>query len=123
MDGMIHARHLHGSPPKNGGPVPESSRRRDIFAAVEASLSAVRRANRAADESQRVHHAPEPRATTNTIFDALYDKHQRHREPLFEALRRFDVARRRCGRFAAGLAEADGPAYLIRTATVISAKG
>ncbi|SJM30201.1 hypothetical protein BQ8482_130100 [Mesorhizobium delmotii] len=45
------ARHPHRSPPQNGGPVPESSRRREIFAAVEASPSAVRRAKRAADES------------------------------------------------------------------------
>lgn len=50
---MIHVRHLHGSPPKSGGPVTESSRRREIFAALAASLSAVRRAKRASDESQR----------------------------------------------------------------------
>ncbi|UVK35631.1 hypothetical protein LHFGNBLO_006459 (plasmid) [Mesorhizobium sp. AR10] len=57
MDGVIQARH-HGSHPQNGGPAPESSRRREIFAAVEASLYPVRRAKRAADESQRkVHHA------------------------------------------------------------------
>ncbi|TIR41904.1 MAG: hypothetical protein E5X64_07295 [Mesorhizobium sp.] len=47
---MIHATHLHGSPAKNGGPVPESSRRRGFFAAVAASLSAVRLTKPAADE-------------------------------------------------------------------------
>lgn len=35
---------------QNGGPVPESSRRRGFFAAVAASLSAVRLAKPAADE-------------------------------------------------------------------------
>lgn len=48
---MSQARYPHRSPPKNGGPVPESSRRREIFAAVEASPSAVRKPKRAADES------------------------------------------------------------------------
>lgn len=54
---MIHATHLHGSPAKNGGPVPESSRRRGFFAAVAASLSAVHLAKRAADEKPCVRRA------------------------------------------------------------------
>ncbi|SFL17795.1 hypothetical protein SAMN04488498_14815 [Mesorhizobium albiziae] len=62
---MIHTRHLHGSPPKNGGPVPVSSHRREIFAAVGASLSVVRRATRAADESLAGDYEPELRATVN----------------------------------------------------------
>ncbi len=57
---MIHARHLHGLPPQNGEPVTELSHRRELFEAVEASLSAVRRAKRAADENlRRVHGAPD----------------------------------------------------------------
>ncbi|TIL55421.1 MAG: hypothetical protein E5Y79_34405 [Mesorhizobium sp.] len=55
--GVIHATHLHGSPAKNGGPVPESSRRRGFFAAVAASMSAVRPAKRAADEKPCVRRA------------------------------------------------------------------
>lgn len=54
---MIHARYLHGPPSKNGGPVTESSLRHEIFAAVVASLSAVRKAKRALNENQRrMHH-------------------------------------------------------------------
>lgn len=53
---MIHARHLHGSPPEVAGRGLESSRRPEIFVAVAASLSAVRRANRAADEMRGVRH-------------------------------------------------------------------
>lgn len=47
MDGMVHAGHLRGSPRKSGGRDLESSRRCEIFAAMAASLSAVRRAKRA----------------------------------------------------------------------------
>lgn len=55
--GVIQATHLHGSPAKNGGPVPESSRRRGFFAAAAAPLSAVRLAKRAADEKPCVRRA------------------------------------------------------------------
>lgn len=47
---MVSARHLEGSPAKNGGPVRASRRRRGIFAAAVVSLTVVCRAKRAADE-------------------------------------------------------------------------
>lgn len=64
--GVIHATRLHGSPAKNGGPVPESSRRRGFFAAVAASLSAVHLAKRAADEKPCVRRAGADGAARDT---------------------------------------------------------
>lgn len=91
IDGMIHARHLHGSLPKNGGPAPGSSRRREIFVAAEASLSAVRRAKRAAGEPALG--APCARTAYGDEQYLRCNEHQRHGEPLFEALCRLDAAR------------------------------
>ncbi|MGF7009357.1 hypothetical protein [Aminobacter sp. BE322] len=91
---MIHFRHAHGSPLENGASDPGSSRHREPFAAMEASLSQVHKAKRAADESLR--HAqgtPEPHATTNSIFIALWEAHLSDREALFAAMRKLDEAR------------------------------
>lgn len=86
---------MHYKPPRDalttGG---EQDRYRDRFAAVEASLAAVRSAKRAADESlRRAQEAPGPHVTTNSIFVALYDAHLRDREALFSALRDLDEVR------------------------------
>lgn len=88
--------------------VAERDRYRDRFAAVEASLAAVRAAKRAADESlRRAQEAPGPHVTTNSIFVALYDAHLRDREALFSALRDLDEARAALRPGAAEQAAAD----------------
>ncbi|MCO5159288.1 MAG: hypothetical protein M9945_21535 [Aquamicrobium sp.] len=86
---------MHYKPPRDAlTEVAERDRYRDGFAAVEASLAAVRAAKRAADESlRRAQEAPGPHVTTNSIFVALYDAHLRDREALFSALRGLDEAR------------------------------
>ena len=64
-----------------------------VLAAVETAAAGVFLAKRAADESlARVNAAPEPHMTTNTVFVALYEAHQRDREALFAAMRRLDTA-------------------------------
>lgn len=71
----------------------EASHHRTLFAAVEASRSAVSRAKRTADESlRRAQEAPEPHGTTNSIFVAMWEIHQGDREALFAAMRRLDEA-------------------------------
>lgn len=91
---MIHFRQAHGSPLENGASDPESSRHRALFAAAEVSLSQVRKAKRAADESlRRAQEAPEPHVTSNSIFIALWEAHLGDREALFAAMRELDEAR------------------------------
>ena len=61
---------------------------------VEMWQLRVAQARRAADESLlRVQDAPEPHITTNSLFVALFEAHQRDRETLFEAMRQLDAAR------------------------------
>lgn len=91
---MIHFRQAHGSPLENGASDLGSNRHRELFVAVEASLSQVRKAKRAADESLRhAQEAPEPHATTNSMFIALWEAHLSDREALFAAMRKLEEAR------------------------------
>ena len=108
---MIHYRPTREPFPENCGPVATSSRHRELFVAVEALLSDVREAKRAADRSlRRAQEAPEPHVTTNTIFVALYEAHLSDREALFAAMRRLDEARESLRAIATGIAATDGPA-------------
>lgn len=91
---MIHYRPESGSPPGNGNSAGESSRRPATTKAMEASLSLLRTAKRAADESlRRAQDAPEPHTSDNSIFVALWEAHLADREALFAAMRRLDDAR------------------------------
>ncbi len=91
---MIHQRQMRGSPLESGPAEQETSRHRERFAALEASLSAVRRAKRAADDSlRRAQDAPQPHVTTNSIFVALWEAHLGDWEALFAAMRLLDEAR------------------------------
>lgn len=106
---MIHYRPPQGPSSENGVPAEGSSRHREQFAALEASLSQLRRAKRAAGESlRRVQDAPEPHETTNTIFVALWEAHLRDREALFTAMRQFEDAREALRRIATGMGAGDG---------------
>lgn len=90
---MIHHKATQPQPWGQSEPDHGMHRHYAVFASVEACASAVRKAKRAADESlQRAQEAPEPHATTNTIFIALYEAHLRDRETLFSAMRRLDEA-------------------------------
>jgi len=83
-----------GSPPENRPSAEESRRRGAHCTHMEASLSQLRRAKRAADESlRRAQEAPGPHSTDNSIFVALWEDHLRDREALFSAMRQFDEAR------------------------------
>lgn len=90
---MIHDRKLHPSDSVNSWQVAPAARHRELRVVVEACVSAVHRAKRAADESLgRLQDAPEPHVATNTFFIGLYDIHQRDRETLFAAMRQLDAA-------------------------------
>ena len=107
---MIHDRHLHG-PPKNGPSDEGSSLHRATTAATEASLSQLRRAKRAADESlRRAQDAPEPHTSDNSIFVALWEAHLSDREALFAAMRRLDEVRETLRSSMAGAEPTEGPA-------------
>ncbi|MGB3386480.1 MAG: hypothetical protein WBA88_00710 [Pseudaminobacter sp.] len=110
---MIHDRHLHG-PPKNGPSDEGSSLHRATTAATEASLSQLRRAKRAADESlRRAQDAPEPHTSDNSIFVALWEAHLSDREALFAAMRRLDEVHEALRSSATGTGQGDSPADTI----------
>lgn len=68
--------------------------RKDALLRIDMWQARVIKARRTADESLlRVQDAPEPHITTNTLFVALFETHQRDREALFEAMRQLDAAR------------------------------
>jgi len=108
---MIHYRPDFGPPPGNGSSAGESSRHRATVEAMEASLSQLRRAKRAADESlRRAQDAPLPHTSDNSIFVALWEAHLGDREALFAAMRRFDDAREALQSIAAGTGPCEGRA-------------
>lgn len=115
-DGMIHYRPACAPCSGHGGSAPAPDRRRELFVAVEVSLLRLRQAKRAADDSlRRAQEAPEPHATTNSIFVSLYEEHLRDREALFEAMRRLDEAQQALRDIAAGIGptpEREGPGRL-----------
>lgn len=91
---MIHYRPDSGPPPGNGNSAEASNRHRATIEAMEASLSQLRRAKRAADDSlHRAQDAPGPHTSDNSIFVGLWEGHLADREALFAAMRRLDDAR------------------------------
>lgn len=102
---------MPGSPRDDGVSAAESSRHCERFAAMEASLSQLHRAKRAADESlRRAQDAPEPHTTDNSVFVALWEAHLGDREALFSAMRQFDDTREALRSRAAGSGRGDDPA-------------